>query len=478
MVLTTSQAERFCIEAVATNTPLPCLLRDHVGTPKWRTMQRTDRQAMVRPLLKILSNTPVSYGGVQRDGVRSRFARLLVDMDELNANNSIALWTRYYWESQIAPILRGQEYLPASLEIDLTTYCDSGCFFCKEGRDKLNNEFPFEKLSADLNAFAGADPKPLVIYSGGGEPTSYSRFAEAMRLTHELGFEIYVSTHGGTIGTSEVPREVFSECATILKVSVGAAFHTTYNKVHNRAQKIPEGDIRTVDYVLDQCRQVALRRRAVVCMGEVVRLPRILMAMTVSPVNQNEVLLMAKKAVDAGADAVLFRPIITTYKQLLQIDEGLRQMEEAKARFGDTIEVLTFNHRIDYGYQREDYFARCIAHPVLNPDGAPDGSGTVTPCVYRRGNRVENDWLAACGAKTVPLAVLVSGSDYAQRVAAQDTHLHADGPKRCPRCRKVPNNIFLDILMFASRYEREIMRATILTLFPRNPVGEIIRGLH
>ena len=431
---------------------------------------------LIESLWAKLSDKPVVIGSVPLQGVRTRLERLLKDLGELNINNSVALWTRYYRDKH--PLFASGNHKPASLEIDLTTYCDSGCFFCKEGRDKLEFEYPFEKLVADLTSLALLPDKPLIIFSGGGEPTAYRRFAEAMRCAHNLGFETYVSTHGGTIGTPEVPREVFTECATILKVSIGAADHRTYNKVHNRGQAIPQGDIRTVDYVLEQCRRISLNRRSVISLGEVVKLPRILIAMTVSPINQGEVLLMTQKAVEAGADTLLFRPIITSHRQLLEIDVGLTQMQEARLRYGDQIEILTFNHRIDYGYQREDYFDRCISHPVVSPDGASDGSGTVTPCIFRRGNRAENGWITISGAKTTPLRDLIQSPAYQKVALEQDRNLHEPGLKRCPRCRKVSLNIFTDILRQASEQEREIICEIVLLLYPRNPLGEIIKGLH
>lgn len=466
-------------EAGKQKEPLACIIKRRLGDSTWYGMNSLERQRIAEVLLETLPDIPSKGNdGVLRQGLRTRLKRLLNDLRELNANNSVALWTRYFWETQIEKILKGEFYYPATLEIDLTTYCDSGCFFCKEGREKHSVEYPFWKLKQDLESFAEIPETCMVIYSGGGEPTCYSKFTDAMALAHKLGYEIYVSTHGGQIGLPHLPHSTFTENATILKFSIGAASHKIYNKVHNLGRDLPVGTVKTVDYILKQCRLISENRRTVMSMGVPVKLPRLFIAMTVSPVNQHEVILMTEKAIEAGADTVMFRPVITTYKQLLQIDEALRQMEEARERYSDEIEILTFNHRLDYGYQREDHFSRCICHPVANPESAVGREGSITPCVFRLGNRSQNTWLSGGEPKKTPLLEIIQSESYQQRVQEQDENLHSNDEKRCPRCRKVPTNVFLDILFQASPPEREVIRAVILTLFPRNPIGEIIRGFH
>jgi MoaA/NifB/PqqE/SkfB family radical SAM enzyme len=458
--------------------PLACMVKRRIGEATWYGMGQDERKSITEPFINLLTDTPTREDRVSRHGVRTRFRRLLATLSELNANNSVALWTRYFWDYQIAKILHDEPYNPSALEIDLTTYCDSGCFFCKEGQEKKAVQYPFSKLEQDLLEYSGVPETCLVIYSGGGEPTCYKHFRYAMQLAHDYGYSIYVSTHGGSIGLKNLPHGVFTENCTILKLSIGGASHDTYNKVHNGGRQLTPGEPRTVDHILRQCRTIAENRRTVVSMGAPVKLPRIFIAMTLSPINQHEVLLMTERAIEAGADTVLFRPVITTYQPLLAIDEGIRQMQEARERYGKEIEILTFNHRLDYGHQREDYFGRCICHPVINPESADGRAGSITPCLFRRGNRPQNTWLSGGEPNKFALTRVLQSVEYSSKVREQDVNLHAPNEKRCPRCRKVVNNIFLDILFQASPLEREIMRAVVLLLFPRNSIGEIIRGLH
>ena len=428
--------------------------------------------------LKELSDYPTTgTDGVPRRGIQTRVTHLLSSLGELNANNSVALWTRYYWESQIQKILNDEPYHPATLEIDLTTFCDSGCFFCKEGLEKKAITYPYEKLEQDLLSYKDIPETSMVIFSGGGEPTASKYFAKAMEIAHLLGYQIYVSTHGGRIGTRSLPHDVFTNNATILKVSIGAASHKVYNEIHNSGKEVQERALYSVDYIFDQIKVISETRRSVTSLGVTVKLPRIFAAMTVSPLNQREVIMMTEKAIAAGVDTLLFRPLITTDTNLLRIDQGIDQMRYVKEHYKDQIEILTFNHRLDYGFKTEDHFTECFSHPVVSP-GGPDGQGSITPCVFRRGNRPDNYWLSAGDPKTQDLKTLVESPEYLTSVQTQNEHLHSDCSKRCPRCRKVPNNIYMDILKQASETEREKIREIILDLYPQNPTGELIHGLH
>lgn len=472
------EIEKLMLDFDGHNESIACIIKRRLGETKWYGMNIEERRKITNPFIEALSDFPSRSNGIFRDGIRTRFGRLLNDLGELNENNSVALWVRYFWESQIEKILCGEPYFPATLEIDLTTYCDSGCFFCKEGHDKKFIEYPFNKLEKDLKDFANIPETCMVVYSGGGEPTCYTKFCDAMKLAHDFGYAIYVSTHGGQIGLPQLPLRIFTDYCTILKFSIGAATHKAYNKIHNGARSLLEGAPRTVDYVLNQCRAISNSRRTVEVMGASIKLPRIFIAMTVSPINQDEVLLMTEKTIDAGADIIMFRPLITTYQQLLRIEEGMRQMQEARERYGKSIEILTFNHRLKYSYKHEDHFGRCICHPVVSPESSGGKEGSITPCVFRRGNRPQNLWLSGGEPKKEPLLQILQSAYYQQKVKEQDDNLHTNDEKRCPRCRKVPNNIFLDILFQASPLEREIIRTIILTIFPRNPIGEIIKGFH
>jgi hypothetical protein len=248
--------------------------------------------------------------------------------------------------------------------------------------------------------------------------------------------------------------------------------------VHNSARQLAKGAPRTVDYVLRQCQEISKSRRSIEINGTTLKLPQLFVAMTVSPVNQDEVLLMTEKAIEAGADTVVFRPVITACHSLLQIEEGIKQMQKARIRYSGDIEIQTFNHRLEYGYNREDYFGRCICHPVVSPEGTCGKEGSITPCLFRRGNHSQHAWLSDSEPNKEPLLIIIKSETYQQKINEQNASLHVNDEKRCPRCRKVPNNIFLDILLQASLLEREIMRAIILIKFPRNPVGEIIKGFY
>jgi len=437
----------------------------------------------ISALLNSLSDEiKINDQGIKVRGTRTRFIRLLDPLLEIGNPNSVSLWVRYFWDNEIQKALHNKFYYPSTIELDLTTYCNNSCFFCKEGLRKNRCEYPFKKLQKDLKEFSKIPQIKSIIYSGGGDPTCYSRIIDALSLTYNYGFSIYLSTNGGLIGQPQLPLQLFVDNISILKFSIDAPTHETYNRIHHSTESVEKGAPESVDYVFDQVKALVQLRdnqnRVIRFKNQVRKLPLIVIGMVVNSINQKETLLMAQRAVKVGADMLWFRPPITVNKTIVNIKDGVKQMEDAKRLFGDKILIKTFNHRLDFNTLQEDYFARCICHPVINPDGAEYGKGSLTPCLFRRGNRPDNYWLAIGSPCVESIIDLIKSKEYSNKIKEQNENLHSISARRCPRCRKTLNNIFFDILSHSSLKEQETMKEIILAIFPATIEGEIIKYLY
>ena len=440
-----------------------------------------EQKKIIGLLDKLSDEKLVNVKGVQLNGLRTRFTTLLSQLLEIGNPNSVSLWVRYFWESEITKALNNEFYYPSTIELDLTTYCNNSCFFCKEGLNKIRYDYPFQKLKKDLKEFSKIPEIKFIIYSGGGEPICYPKLAEVLAVTHQYGFDIYLSTNGGLLGQTNLPLQVFVDNVSILKFSLGAPTHQTYNAIHHSQESVMPGELNSVDYIFEQITKIIRLRnknKRIIQVGrKSKRFPLVVIAMTVSIVNQKEIVEMAKRATASGVDELWLRPVITSNKSLVNIKEGLRQMKKAQRLFGNKIIIKTFNHRLNFGSEKEDYFSRCVCHPVVNPDGIMH-QGSVTPCVFRRGNRADNYWLATGSPCQDSIVNIIESQDYARKIEDQNVNLHSIGSKKCPRCRKTLNNIFLDILSEASLDEQNTIREIILKLFPKTVESEMLKYLY
>ena len=85
---------------------------------------------------------------------------------------------------------------PISINLDLTTACNYACDHCVDF-DILNTgvRYDHEKLLASLVQLAARGLKSVIVI-GGGEPTTYPKFEQAVLRMKELGLKVGIVTNG------------------------------------------------------------------------------------------------------------------------------------------------------------------------------------------------------------------------------------------------------------------------------------------
>src|SRR3712207_4428128 len=89
--------------------------RNCLNNEPFINLPQSERTQASDHLINTLSDVPaIGADGVERAGIRTRLQRLFANLAETNDNNSVALWTRYYWQSQIEKLLAGEPYFPTA----------------------------------------------------------------------------------------------------------------------------------------------------------------------------------------------------------------------------------------------------------------------------------------------------------------------------------------------------------------------------
>ena len=119
------------------------------------------------------------------------------------------------------------------IQIDLHNKCNYDCAHCSS---KMYEDFsPSDSLNIDklvefLDYMKSCGVKAIEI-TGGGEPTLYKHLDILLSDKLKSDFEFAVVTNGSMLGNSRIFNLL--EGATWIRLSIDAAGHDTYKKVHN-----------------------------------------------------------------------------------------------------------------------------------------------------------------------------------------------------------------------------------------------------
>jgi MoaA/NifB/PqqE/SkfB family radical SAM enzyme/spore coat polysaccharide biosynthesis protein SpsF (cytidylyltransferase family) len=149
---------------------------------------------------------------------------------------------------------------PLSVELSLTNRCNLACEWCSDQdlRDRAMGDIDFGILKQLFTDLAKNGTRGVVI-EGGGEPTLYNQFAEAVDYAKKLGLKLGLITNG-----LNVPYIDKVDCFDWIRVSLDAANQEQFAKLKGRdgfdrviqnIQKISEqkeicGNVLGVGYVL------------------------------------------------------------------------------------------------------------------------------------------------------------------------------------------------------------------------------------
>lgn len=127
----------------------------------------------------------------------------------------------------------GDTTAPVTVKIDLTNVCNHNCPGCIDA-DLIANDN--NELSLDLIKDLLKDLKQIGVkginYTGGGEPTAHKEFAEIIRYTAELGFDIGLICNGSLFHKKRIPMQELLKHFSWIRISLDAYDHETHLRTH------------------------------------------------------------------------------------------------------------------------------------------------------------------------------------------------------------------------------------------------------
>jgi MoaA/NifB/PqqE/SkfB family radical SAM enzyme len=324
------------------------------------------------------------------------------DADRAAGDNPFAAQAKMLWHmDRLAAWHGGRDPFPVLIEINPTAHCNEACRWCISGNTHLTNpamtpaeradrareieqnpalsDHPERKRGLvfdDLNRFlleARAMGLKAITWSGGGEPTTYSRFPDAVVAAAAAGLEQGLMTNG-LYPSAYVP--VLGTHLRWLRVSLDTLDEAKY-AFHKRT-----GGFRAVLRNIEQ----------------VVSYPvRVGINMNLAPWNVDELRAMAEWSRDVGADYFQVRPTLglpfemrdnEPYREQPRVDwlKSIKPLlQEVETIRTDTFRACVswdkFKDLEDPRFGRS--YTKCLQHHfvcVLNADG------DLCVCMYHLGD--------------------------------------------------------------------------------------------
>lgn len=127
----------------------------------------------------------------------------------------------------------GDTKAPVTVKIDLTNVCNHNCPGCIDA-DLIandNNELSYDLLTSLLDDMKSMGIKGI-NYTGGGEPTAHKRFADVIRYTAKLGFDIGLICNGSLFHKKSIPMEELLPHFSWIRVSLDSYDNETHIRTH------------------------------------------------------------------------------------------------------------------------------------------------------------------------------------------------------------------------------------------------------
>ena len=129
---------------------------------------------------------------------------------------------------------------PDAIQIDLTNRCNSQCLICwdhspfvKNNIDTKAEDLDFSIAKNLINDSAKLGTREI-IFSGGGEPFSYSKVWEMLEFTQRAGLFFRINTNLTLLTKKDIKRLLSFDKLTSLTISIWGGDMLLYTKLHNR----------------------------------------------------------------------------------------------------------------------------------------------------------------------------------------------------------------------------------------------------
>lgn len=271
---------------------------------------------------------------------------------------------------RVAEWYEGKLSYPINAEIGLAGACNHRCIFCSMDYMGYNPHVLTKEILHDRLSEMQEKGLKSVLYAGTGEPLLNKNAAHIMNDTKSMGVDVALSTNG-VLFTEDVAKECMNSISWI-RFSVSAGTEETYKRIH-RGQ---DGDLERVFQNIYHAAQLKRQHDWKTVLG---------VQIVMIPDNENEILILAKKAKELGAD--LFS--VKSFGAQLLSDNELKKLDRV-SYYGHCEELeRQLNELNDENFSAvfrsnrasKPKIGRCYAECYAMPFHLNiDASGDVWPC--------------------------------------------------------------------------------------------------
>jgi wyosine [tRNA(Phe)-imidazoG37] synthetase (radical SAM superfamily) len=188
--------------------------------------------------------SPDSAAGATRTELAAMhdFASKLMQPSLLGRLKDYVRWQAKVRQAQaagqpVAEMMGELRDVPVSINLDLTTACNYACDHCVDF-EILNTgvRYEHEKLLASLEHLARRGLKSVIVI-GGGEPTTYPKFEEAMIRMKDLGLKLGLVTNGtGMAKVRDIAHRL--DGRDWVRLSLDSGTDDTFQRMHKPKKAI------------------------------------------------------------------------------------------------------------------------------------------------------------------------------------------------------------------------------------------------
>ena len=203
------------------------------------------------------------------------------------------------------PVGLGPDAAPISINLDITTACNYACDHCVD-MEILNTgiKYDHQKLLDSLALMAEKGLRSVIVI-GGGEPTVYPKFGDAIRFMKGLGLQVAVVSNGS--GMKKI--EEVADCLTAtdwVRLSLDSASDDVFQRMHKPKKAI------TLDQICEGVARVrALGPRFKIGFSFIVTWKSAYINETYIVENIHEIVPAAERARRYGFDYISYKPFLT-----------------------------------------------------------------------------------------------------------------------------------------------------------------------
>lgn len=282
----------------------------------------------------------------------------------------------YLHPERVAAWKNGSRIMPINLEVCLIGACNHRCVFCccdylDYAPDSISKDVLLDNLRA-INGKYGQNGIRSVLLAGTGEPLLYKDFSNTVREIKSLGIDIALSTNGVLL-TPQKSEECLGNLSWI-RFSTSAGTEVTYKKIHRGR----DGDFQKVLDNINYASELKKKKEYST---------RLNVQIVMIPDNQNEIVTLARKVKDAGADCLIVKSCGSGQGMKNSVGANLGKdyfleadgiYRELKTLDGAGFQTVFRYERIENQFE-ERRFKECYASPFHAFIGA---DSVVYPCCH------------------------------------------------------------------------------------------------